>query len=114
MHTYRIIRVVSLGVSQAKLSGTIQNDILKEYMVCHTHTYTHLGHNNNLSRHAYLKLVSHNTAYSFSTETLLPGAQYIHLSSRAFDEDHTRHIRIHIATHAQVQQHFNQWVSYAG
>ena len=48
------------------------------------------------------------------TYTFLSGAQYIHLSPRAVDEDHTGHIRLHIATHAQVQQHFNQRLSYAG
>ena len=55
-------------------------------------------------------IVHHVNTHAFR----FPGAQYIHLSSRAVDEDYSGHIRIHFATHAQVQQYFYQWLSYAG
>ena len=43
IHTYTInfFKPFFPGVNQAKLSGTIQNDILKEYMVQLNYTYIH-------------------------------------------------------------------------
>ena len=42
------------------------------------------------------------------------GAQYLYLSAEILDEDHRRHLRIHLEEHAEVQLDFDLRLPYAG
>ncbi len=42
------------------------------------------------------------------------GPQHLHLPARLLDADHRRHLRLHLAAHAEVQQHLDLGLPHAG
>jgi methylmalonyl-CoA mutase len=71
---FYIVTALEQGATLDQLAGTIQNDILKEYMVRNTYIYP----------------------------------------PESLDEDHRRHLRVHLAEDAEVQLDFHLRLSHAG
>lgn len=85
-----VVAAEEQGVAQQKLQGTIQNDILKEFMVCPSSLIP-------FPRSLILIFID---ILVSRTHTL--GSKYFHISSSPIDENRGRYHGIYSQTHAEV------------
>lgn len=99
-----IVAAEEQGVPRSALSGTIQNDILKEFMVRSNPRQNYRAHDSlAMSERNHSKCeISFLFGPYFAGHVCCLGAEHLHLPARFFDADHSRHFQLHEPRDAQI------------